>query len=73
MNVVIERQDLPVEGNLVTKFCCHRTLVNRIAPINVCSLGYRLTFERSKSKSLHDVSVTRIGDSFPTVFRRLFN
>ena len=31
----------------------------------------RLMFERSKSESLRDVSVTRIGDTFPTVFRRL--
>ena len=27
--------------------------------------------DRSKLESLHDVSVTRIGDTFPTVFRRL--
>ena len=31
----------------------------------------RLTFERSKSESLHDISVTRIGDTFPMGFRRL--
>ena len=31
----------------------------------------RPTFELSKSESLRDVSVTRIGDTFPTVFRRL--
>ena len=28
-------------------------------------------FDRSKSESLRDVSVARIGDTFPTVFRRL--
>ena len=32
----------------------------------------RLTFERSKLESLRDISVTRIGDTFPTVFGRLF-
>ena len=31
-----------------------------------------LTFQLSKSESLRDVSVTRIGDTFPTVFRRLY-
>ena len=31
----------------------------------------RLTFELSKLESLRDVSITRIGDTFPTVFRRL--
>ena len=31
----------------------------------------RLTFELSESESLCDVSVTRIGDTFPMVFRRL--
>ena len=29
------------------------------------------TFEHSKSESLRDVSVIKIGDTFPTVFRRL--
>ena len=28
-------------------------------------------FDRSKLESLRDVSVTRIGDTFPSVFRRL--
>ena len=28
-------------------------------------------FERSKLESLRDVSVNRIGDTFPTVFRRV--
>ena len=28
-------------------------------------------FDRSKLESLRDVSITRIGDTFPTVFRRL--
>ena len=29
-------------------------------------------FDRSKLESLRDVNVTRIGDTFPTVFRRLY-
>ena len=33
----------------------------------------RLTFERSKSESLRDVSVTRMGDTFSQGFRRLNN
>ena len=40
-------------------------------PLGLFSL--RLTFEISKSESLRDVSVTRIGDTFPTVFRRLIS
>ena len=39
-----------------------------LTPSGLFSL--RLTFELSKSESLRDVSVTRIGDTFPTVFRR---
>ena len=31
----------------------------------------KLTFDRSKLESLRDVSLTRIGDIFPTVFHRL--
>ena len=31
----------------------------------------RLTFEILKSESLRDVSITRIGDTFPMVFHRL--
>ena len=31
----------------------------------------KLKFDRSKLESLCDVAVTRIGDTFPTVFRRL--
>ena len=34
--------------------------------------SFRLTFELSTLESLRDVRVTRIGDVFPTVFRRLF-
>ena len=41
----------------------------RITPSGLFS--FRLKFELSKSESLRDVSVTRIGDTFPTVFRRL--
>ena len=32
-----------------------------------------MTLELSKSKSLLDVSVTRNGDTFPGVFRRLYS
>ena len=41
-----------------------------LTPSSLFSL--RLTFELSKSESLRDVSVTRIGDTFPAVFRRLY-
>ena len=34
-------------------------------------ISLRLTLERSKSESLRDVTVTKIGNTFPTVFRRL--
>ena len=40
-----------------------------ITPSGLASL--RLTFELSELESRHDVSVTRIGGTFPTVFRRL--
>ena len=40
-----------------------------LTPSSLFSL--RLTFELSKSESLRDVSVTRISDTFPTVFCRL--
>ena len=37
-----------------------------------CLFSLRLAFERSKSESLRDGSVTRVGDTLPTVFHRLF-
>ena len=40
-----------------------------LTPSGLFSLS--LTIERSKSETLRDVSVTRIGDTFSTVFRRL--
>ena len=41
-----------------------------LTPSGLFSL--RLAFELSTSESLRDVRVTRIGDTFPTVFRRLY-
>ena len=41
-----------------------------LTPSGLFSL--RVTFEFPKSESLRDVSVTRIGDTFPMVFRRLY-
>ena len=49
---------------------CSISLEFGLTPSGLFSL--RLTFELSKSESLRDVSVTRIGDTFPTVFCRLY-
>ena len=47
-----------------------RPLEFESTPFGLISL--RLMFDRSKLESLRDASVTRIDDTFPTVFRRLY-
>ena len=62
---------LPILGSIL-RFCIHNYAWGSLLPRGHSCGRTGLMSERSKLESLRDVSVTRISDTFPTVFLRLY-